>query len=142
MVFLVHSMKSKEKLSIHKALQFLGEYFLAQDEETAISLYIVALDGFTRMDVHRSRAECLIRLGEISNAHGDLLSAVENWQTARPLFERSSQTKQVEETDRRLASVGEDVLEQYNRNLARLAELSVPSGTTEEVEDNLSDVED
>ncbi|KAJ7736605.1 hypothetical protein DFH07DRAFT_779675 [Mycena maculata] len=131
-VFLVHSLKSKQRLGIHKALQFLGDKFLANDEETAMSLYIVALEGFSWMDVHRSRAECLLRLGDISKAHGDLFKAVEHWQTARPFFKRSSQAKQVEEVDKRLAAIGEDVLEQHRKNLVCLVELNVPSGAVKE----------
>ncbi|KAJ7828611.1 hypothetical protein B0H13DRAFT_2289961 [Mycena leptocephala] len=43
---------SKEKLGLLKALQFLGDVFLGQDDEdTATSLYTVALNGFTQMDV-------------------------------------------------------------------------------------------
>ncbi|KAJ7789944.1 hypothetical protein B0H13DRAFT_1936339 [Mycena leptocephala] len=135
-VFLVHSVRQKEKLGIHKALQFLGNAFLAQDDEhTAINLLTVALEGFTYMDVHRSRAECIFK------GHGDLLKAVELWETARPLFEWSSQAKQVTNVDQRLAGVSEDVLERHRKNLACLAELIVPSGTVDEII-NLSDIED
>jgi hypothetical protein len=60
-VFLVHSLKRKQKLGIYKALRSLGDIFLAQcDEHTATSLFTVALEGFTEMDVHRSRAECML----------------------------------------------------------------------------------
>jgi tetratricopeptide (TPR) repeat protein len=144
-VYLVHSHKFKEKLGIYKGLQFLGDIFLASDNEaTAISLYTVALQGFTQMDVHRSRAECMLRLGDISNCCGDLLKALELWETARPLFERSSQAKLVEHIDRRLASVGEDVLQQHRQNLTRIAEINAPSqsGTAEEVEDEESHIKD
>ncbi|KAJ7605442.1 hypothetical protein DFH06DRAFT_1067886, partial [Mycena polygramma] len=66
-IFLAHSVQTKQKLRVHKALQFLGDIFLGQrDEVTAITLFTVALDGFTYMDVHRSRAECMLRLGDIS----------------------------------------------------------------------------
>ncbi|KAJ7873712.1 hypothetical protein B0H13DRAFT_1023183, partial [Mycena leptocephala] len=83
-VFLLHSLKQKEKLSIHKALQFLGDVSLAQDDDrTAISLFTVALEGFTYMDVHRSRADCMLRLGDIFMRHGNLLKAVQLWETAR-----------------------------------------------------------
>jgi tetratricopeptide (TPR) repeat protein len=141
-VFLVYSVRQKKKLEIHKALQFLGDAFLAQDDEhTAINLFTVALEGFTYMDVHRSRAECMLQLGDISKGHGDLLKAVELWKTARPLFEKSSQAKQVEKIDHRLAGVDEDVLEKHRTNLARLAELAAPSGTVDEIND-LSDIED
>ncbi|KAJ7911140.1 hypothetical protein B0H13DRAFT_2483243 [Mycena leptocephala] len=141
-VFLVHSVRLKEKLGILKALQFIGDVFLAQGEEyTAINLFTVALDGFTVMDVHRNRAECMLRLAEISKEHNDLLKAVEFWETARPLFEQSSQSKQVEYVDECLAGVGKDVLEQHRLNLARLAELNVPFATVED-EDDLSDIKD
>ncbi|KAJ7925764.1 hypothetical protein B0H13DRAFT_1862849 [Mycena leptocephala] len=135
-IFLVHSLKFKERLGIFKALQFLGDMFLNQDDEhTAISLFTVALEGFTYMDVHRSRAECMLRLGDISKKHGDLIKAVELWDAARPLFERSSQGKQIEPLNERLAAVGQDVLEQHKANLARLAELNVPPGSVEDTDD-------
>jgi hypothetical protein len=108
-IFLAHSLHSKEKLGIYKALQFLGDLFCAQDDkDTAISLFTVALQGFTYMDVHRSRAECMLWLEDISNRHGDLPKAVELWETARPSFEGSSQVRQVKNIDERLASVGQD----------------------------------
>ncbi|KAJ7838345.1 hypothetical protein B0H13DRAFT_2419672 [Mycena leptocephala] len=141
-VFFVHSVRQKEKLGIHKALQFLGDVFFAQDDEqTAINLFTVALEGFTWMDIHCSRAECMLRLGDISKGHGNLQKAVELWTTARPLFEKSSQAKQVEKIDQRLAGVDEDVLEKHRTNLARLAELNAPSGTVDKIS-NLSDIED
>ncbi|KAJ7906243.1 hypothetical protein B0H13DRAFT_2506841 [Mycena leptocephala] len=109
-VYLAHSLKFKEKLGIHKALQFLGDIFLAQaDEDTAVSLFTIALKGFTYMDVHRSRAECMLRLGDIAKEHDDLCKAVDFWDAARLLFARSSQAKQVELIDERLASVGKDL---------------------------------
>ncbi|KAF8189609.1 hypothetical protein K438DRAFT_1763811 [Mycena galopus ATCC 62051] len=124
-IFLVHSLKFKKRLGIHKGLKFLGDVFLAQnDEATAINLYTVTLEGFTLMDVHCSRAECMLQLGDIFNRHGDLSKAVELWETARALFKRSSQAKQVEQIDEKLANVGEDVLEKHRKNMARLAELN------------------
>jgi tetratricopeptide (TPR) repeat protein len=141
-VFFVNSVRRKEKLGIYKALEFFGDVFLSQgDEHTAINLFAVALDGFTQMDVHCSRAECMLRLGDISKGEGVLLKAVELWTTARPLFEKSSQAKQVEKIDHRLAGVDEDVLERHRTNLAHLSELAAPSGTVDEIND-LSDIED
>ncbi|KAJ7894081.1 hypothetical protein B0H13DRAFT_1886053 [Mycena leptocephala] len=142
-VFLVHALKRKEKLGTYKALQFLGDVFLSQnDEHTATNLFTVALEGFTQMDVHRSRAECMLRFGDISMGHSDLLKAVEFWERARPLFEHSSQAKQVQHIDERVANITKDVLEQHRNTLARLAELNAPAGTVEELEDDLSDIED
>jgi hypothetical protein len=142
-VFLVHFLKRTEKLGIYKALQFLGDIFLSKSDEcTAISLFTITLEGFTKMDVHRSRAECMLRLGDISKGHGNLLKAVEFWGSARPLFEHSSQAKQVHHINERLANISRDVLEQHRNNLAHLAELNAPTGTVEELEDDLCDIED
>ncbi|KAJ7857928.1 hypothetical protein B0H14DRAFT_3637440, partial [Mycena olivaceomarginata] len=135
-IFLVYSVKCKQPLQLHKALQFLGDIFLhQQDEGTAISLFTVTLEGFTYMDVHRSRAECMLRLGDISKSHCDMLKAVELWTRARPLFERSSQVKQVQCIDERLACIDSDVLEQHKENIAHLVELNVPSGNTCDIQD-------
>ncbi|KAJ7495579.1 hypothetical protein FB451DRAFT_1164307 [Mycena latifolia] len=110
-ILLVHSLKLKQKLEIHKALQFLGDVYLADgDQVTAINLFAVALEGFTNMDVHRSRAECMLRLGDIAEANEDLSKAGELWNTARPLFERSSQVKQVGHIDERLTRISQQPL--------------------------------
>ncbi|KAJ7854102.1 hypothetical protein B0H14DRAFT_3652247 [Mycena olivaceomarginata] len=135
-IFLVLSLKSQAKLQVCKALQFFGQMFLMQnDEDTAISLFTVALEGFTYMDVHCSRAECMLRLGDISKSHGDQLKAVELWTPTRALFERSSQAKQVRCVDERLAGIGSDVLEQHKENLAHLVELNVSCGNPCDIQD-------
>jgi tetratricopeptide (TPR) repeat protein len=141
-VFLAHSIKNKKNLEVHKALQFFGDLFLTQeDEASAFSLFTVALQGFTYMDVHRSRAECMLKLGDISKSHGDLLKAMELWDTARPLFERSSQAQQMENIDCRLAGLGQEIQLQHRENLANLAQPNALSGTAE-VEDDQADTED
>jgi tetratricopeptide (TPR) repeat protein len=107
--FFVNSCKFKQKLELHKALQFLGDIFQAQgDQDTAVSLFTVALDGFTQLDVHCSRAECMVRLGDISNQNGDPLKAAKLWETARPLFERSSQRKQLDYLNIKLVSLSQN----------------------------------
>jgi hypothetical protein len=83
----------------------------------------------------------MLRLGDISMGHGNLLKAVDFWDGARPLFERSSQAKQVNRINERLANISKDVLKQH-RNLARPPELNAPFGTVEELEVDLSDIED
>jgi predicted negative regulator of RcsB-dependent stress response len=127
-VFLAHSLKSKQKLGIYKALQSIGDVMLAQnDKHTAITLFRLALEGFTEMDVHRSRAECMLRLGDICQQHNNLFEAIEHWNTARPLFERSSQVNQIVNIDKKLASVSADVLEQHRNNLVHLAIPNIPA---------------
>ncbi|KAJ7777089.1 hypothetical protein B0H16DRAFT_1449231 [Mycena metata] len=147
-VLLAHSLRQKEKLGIHKGLQFIGDIFLQEnDEVTAISLFTLALQGFTLMDVHGSRAECMIRLGDISERNGNLFNALELWEMARPLFERSLQTKQTQAIDKRMSRVNQDVKEQYQKNLAHLVELSAPAGKVvvvvveEEEEEEDSEIE-
>jgi hypothetical protein len=104
-MLLAHSLKFKERMGIHKAFQFLGDLFLIEgDGETAASLFTVALEGFSLMDIHCSRGECMLRLGDIARKQNNLFKAVELWQTARSLFERSSQAKKVENIDERLAA--------------------------------------
>ncbi|KAJ6592171.1 hypothetical protein DFH09DRAFT_1415096 [Mycena vulgaris] len=127
-VYLVHASKSNQKLDLHKALQFLGDIFCTEgDQETAVSLLTVALDGFTQRDVHRSRAECMLGLGYISKKNGDLLKAAELWRTARPLFERSSQAKKIALIDEELFSIMGDVPEGNIKSLAVLSEIHAPS---------------
>ncbi|KAJ7473250.1 hypothetical protein FB451DRAFT_1174905 [Mycena latifolia] len=103
-IFLIYSLKTKQLIKVYKALQFLGDMCLADgDQHTALNLFTVLLEGFTQMDVHRSRAECMLCLGDILNLHGDLVNAVELWKTARPLFERSSQAKRSAQIDEQLS---------------------------------------
>ncbi|KAJ7080702.1 hypothetical protein C8R44DRAFT_754254 [Mycena epipterygia] len=91
-IFLGNGLKLKRNLVVHKALQYLGDVFLSEgDDTTATNLFTVALDGFTAMDILKSRAECLLQLGNLSQKGGNPISAVKLWETARPLFERSSQ---------------------------------------------------
>ncbi|KAF8144392.1 hypothetical protein K438DRAFT_2101925 [Mycena galopus ATCC 62051] len=96
----------KHKLALHKALLFLGDVFISnEDEETATSLYQVALEGFTYMDVHQSRAQCMLRLGDLANKNGRTSEAITFWKAAQPLFERSSQAKDMAQIDAKIATV-------------------------------------
>ncbi|KAJ7142706.1 hypothetical protein C8R44DRAFT_726036 [Mycena epipterygia] len=84
-VYLAYAKGKQNKRGLHKALQFLGDIFLTQgDLNTAGSLFTVALDTFTYMDIHHSRAECMLRLGDISEQRGRSLEAVEFWKEAQP----------------------------------------------------------
>lgn len=77
------------------------------------------------MDVHHrihSRAQCMLRLGDLAEKRGDLSQATEYWSTARPLFERSLQQKDVAEIDKRLAAMQET----QQRALAQLKVLHTP----------------
>ncbi|KAJ7369230.1 hypothetical protein DFH08DRAFT_833365, partial [Mycena albidolilacea] len=135
-IFLIHSLKLKSKLQVYKALQYLGQMFLThKDENTAVSLFTVALVGFTYMDVHQSRAECMIGIGDISSRRGDLLKAIQLWESAKPLFERSFQVKEVQYVDDRLSCIGSNILDCHRQNIARLVRLDVSSGNLSHIED-------
>lgn len=104
-VYIVYAQQTNEKLALHKALFCLGDVFISNaDEDTAHSLFTVALEGFTYMDVHRSRAQCMLRLGDLAQKQGDSLKATGLWNAARPLFERSLQWKDIAQIDIRLAA--------------------------------------
>lgn len=125
--FLAQSLKLKKKLELHKALQFLGEVYLFWgDEITATSLFTVALEGFTYMDVHQGRAECMLRLGDI---YKDSVTSISLWKEARSLFERSAQSKQIGNIDERLSHVAnsEGLSNRHEENLGHLAEIYVAS---------------
>ncbi|KAJ7469517.1 hypothetical protein FB451DRAFT_1476337 [Mycena latifolia] len=97
------------------------------DEDTAHSLFEVALEAFTQMDIHRSRAECMLPLGDIAKECGDLVKAVGLWRDARPLFERSLQGKEVAKIDTRFAAIDADHLRQHEKSLQYLHTLDVPT---------------
>jgi tetratricopeptide (TPR) repeat protein len=123
-VYLGYAHKTKAKLALHKALLFLGDVFISdQDDNTAYSLYVLALEGFTYMDVHCSRAQCMLRLGDLAGKRGDFSHATEYWSTARPLFERSLQKKDIAEIDKRLAAMEET----QQKTLTQLTALHVPT---------------
>ncbi|KAJ7939814.1 hypothetical protein B0H13DRAFT_1850578 [Mycena leptocephala] len=128
-VYLAYGHQSKEKLAVHKALLFLGDVFITKgDDDTAKSLFMVALEGFVYMDVHRSRGQCLLRLGDLANKKGDLLHATKLWMAALPLFEMSSQAKDVVQINDRLTE-----LENNGKALAHLATLHPPGTIFEEL---------
>ncbi|KAJ7263754.1 hypothetical protein C8J57DRAFT_1470563 [Mycena rebaudengoi] len=127
-IFLVLALRTKDKLAIMKAFRCLGQIFAVQgDVDTALSLFNVALDGFTFMDVHRWRADCMVRIADIWNSRREVLRAVGLWKEARPLFERSSQAKDVARIDVKLTKVEVSILENYKRQFLQLAELNVPA---------------
>ncbi|KAJ6480898.1 hypothetical protein C8R45DRAFT_1076164 [Mycena sanguinolenta] len=129
-IYLSFAHKVQEKLALHKALLFLGDVFMVnEDEDTAFALYTVALEGFTHMDVHQSRAQCMLRLGDLAQKHGNTAAAIAHWKGARPLFERSSQAKNITEIDSRLATVEKA----HKEALIALVNLKAPDQQLNEV---------
>jgi ATP/maltotriose-dependent transcriptional regulator MalT len=125
------ALKGNHKHQTMQAFRCLGLIFSAQgDYETALSLFNVALDGFTFMDVHRWRADCMVQIANILNNQGEVMKAVELWKAARPLFERSSQMKDITQIDEKLAEVDSAILVEYEEQ--QLSELHVPVSALEE----------
>ena len=75
------------------------------------------------MDVHQKQAECMLRLGDLAHTHGNTVAASIHWKTARPLFEQSSQTKEVARIDSKLVAIEKA----YEKALATLAILETPN---------------
>ncbi|KAJ7166766.1 hypothetical protein C8R46DRAFT_1034771 [Mycena filopes] len=118
-LYLCQAHKTKDKLGLSKALLFTADLFIEDDEITTQSLLTVALEKFTFMDVHCSRAQCMMQLGDLVQKNGKTTEAVELWKSARPLFERSLQARDVACIDDRLGTVEQE-------SLAKLATLHAP----------------
>jgi hypothetical protein len=128
-IFLATALRSNNKVGTMKAFRCLGQISAVQgDDKTALSLFNVALDGFTLMDVHQWRADCMVRMADIWKTHGKVLRAVGLWKAARPLFTRSSQAKDVAKIDAKLAEVKAEILVHHERQLLQFATLNLSAG--------------
>ncbi|KAJ7082782.1 hypothetical protein C8R44DRAFT_904766 [Mycena epipterygia] len=133
-VYLVYAKRIQNKRALHKALQFLGDVFLTQgDLNTSDSLFNVALETFTYMDIHHSRAECILRLGDIARHRGEFAQAADRWKEARPLFERSSQAKDMAQIDTKLVLLEQEVSDRHQKPLTFFNELEPPTTSVEEL---------
>ncbi|KAJ6616713.1 hypothetical protein B0H10DRAFT_1948876 [Mycena sp. CBHHK59/15] len=98
-------LQGRNMLAIYRAFRCLGDTFSEQgDKDTALTLFETALEGFTAMEIHRGKADCLVRIGDIWKYRGHSETAETFWKAARPLFQRSSQGKDVAKVDDRLAA--------------------------------------
>jgi hypothetical protein len=101
--FLGFAQKIKDPWSTLHALRRLADlYTIMGDEENALNIFHAVLEGATKMDIHRLRAECMVGIGDILNRRGESMQAKEIWAGARPLFVRSSQMKDVAAVEKRL----------------------------------------
>ncbi|KAJ7806510.1 hypothetical protein B0H13DRAFT_2387049 [Mycena leptocephala] len=120
-------MATKSRGAILKALRYIGDLLVEDEEDTSLSLFSAALDAFTFMDVHRDRADCMVRIAAICERRGEIRNAVDLLQKARPLFEKSSQRQEISKIDLKLRSVAL-IVEKHETRLQRLAERNVPVG--------------
>ncbi|KAJ7246446.1 hypothetical protein C8J57DRAFT_1241496 [Mycena rebaudengoi] len=117
-IYFALASKSKELLATMKALYCVGQILSAQgDVNAALSILTVALDGFTFMDVHRWRGDCMVQIAGIMEQRGATKQSVELLKAARPLFERSSQANNITQIDAKLQFVDAQILEQYGQSL-------------------------
>ncbi|KAF7325575.1 ATPase-AAA-core domain-containing protein [Mycena kentingensis (nom. inval.)] len=96
-IFLAHicrgSGRHQQQRPLYKAQQFLGQSILLDgDESSGKNLLVVALAGFTQLEIHRSAAECCVALAEIAD-EGDALGLLVR---ARRAFERSGGMEKME----------------------------------------------
>ncbi|KAJ7268432.1 hypothetical protein C8J57DRAFT_1612495 [Mycena rebaudengoi] len=71
--FLAFSVVTKNSLTLMKAIRCYGNLFAVSGEDSmAFTLFQVALEGFTFMDVHRWKAKCMIDIGDILERRGEL----------------------------------------------------------------------
>ncbi|KAJ7255997.1 hypothetical protein C8J57DRAFT_1651396 [Mycena rebaudengoi] len=131
--FLGLALKCKDKHQTMHAFRCFGQIYSAKgDDETALSLFKVALDGFTFMDVHHWQADCMVRIADILQDHGEVIKAVGLWKTARPLFERSSQMKDITRIDAKLAEVNPAAPPKNEEQPQHLPKLHAPVSAPEE----------
>jgi hypothetical protein len=141
-ILLALGMTTKSKGAIAKALRCAGDLLLEHDESTSLSLFSAALDTFTFMDVHRDKADCMVRMASIFERRGERRNAVNILKEASSLYERSSQKQEIAKINTKLESLM-SILEQYVPQLQRLAELSVPVGDLEKAQlEELGEIED
>ncbi|KAF8143546.1 hypothetical protein K438DRAFT_1783644 [Mycena galopus ATCC 62051] len=125
-IFIAFVMGSSARtpMVVHNTLWCFGYYlFQLNMDDAALSILQVALEGYTWMDVHQGRAECMRTMGDIYLRRGETVIASTFWKGARPLFERSLQAKAVAEIDARLTE-----LEKLDEaKLTQLLQLNVPT---------------
>jgi hypothetical protein len=107
-IFLAFTQKRKEHLNTLHALRRIANIFISfKEEETALNLFHIALQGATQVGIHRLRAECMVGIGDIMMGHGDLVEAKGMWEAAHPLFIRSSQIKDATAVEAQLHRLAE-----------------------------------
>ncbi|KAJ7457808.1 hypothetical protein FB451DRAFT_1564132 [Mycena latifolia] len=113
-IYFAFARKTEDLGHTYQALRYLGDIFLVQgDEKMALSVFQAVLNACTEMDVHRRRADCMSRIGDIYVRRGDPTKANEMWQAARPLFVRSSRPLDVSSIDSKLARLIPGAVEMY-----------------------------
>jgi tetratricopeptide (TPR) repeat protein len=106
LALMAYAQRSENLVSIYHALRCIGDIFAAEgDDATAVNLFTAALGGFSEMDVHRNKGECLVRIAGVLERRDELTEAASLLRQARILFDRSSQAAQISRIDQRLGNL-------------------------------------
>ncbi|KAJ7847660.1 hypothetical protein B0H13DRAFT_2362363 [Mycena leptocephala] len=126
-IFLGMARRVKGKLAMMKAFCCFGQIFVVEgDDRTALSLFTVALDGFTYMDIHHWRAVCMEQIADIMERRGKYMKSIALWKRAQPLFEISSQGQGVARIGAKLAALDQRLLQEHEKLHSQLAVLGGP----------------
>jgi hypothetical protein len=102
-VYLASVQIAKNPVGTLHALRRLADLHLSlEDDETALHIFHAVLEGGTKMDIHRLRAECMVGIGDIMLRRSSPVQAREMWEAAYLLFIRSSRMKDAASVEKRL----------------------------------------
>jgi tetratricopeptide (TPR) repeat protein len=95
--YLAYGKTTASRLIVAWAFRLLGDIFREDgDHETSSSLFQIALEEFTGMDIYQGRAECLLRLADIVRRHGEHTAAREHLIESRRMFLKSGMVAEAE----------------------------------------------
>ncbi|KAF7344831.1 CTLH domain-containing protein [Mycena venus] len=100
-IYLAFAQKTQDPIATVHALRRIADTLL-DDEGSALTLFGVALEAGTAMDIHDLQAECMAGIGDIMDRRGGLIQARDIWERARLLFVRSSRKKEATGVQKRL----------------------------------------
>ncbi|KAJ7067372.1 hypothetical protein C8F01DRAFT_1121086 [Mycena amicta] len=106
-VFLAYNLRvppaTRNSLTVNQSLRCLGDVLARQGNDVdALSVLQLALEGFTQIDVHQSRAECMRTMADIYLRRGDANQWREFLTMAMDLFKRLQQWSKVALLEERL----------------------------------------
>ncbi|KAJ7030208.1 hypothetical protein C8F04DRAFT_1114236 [Mycena alexandri] len=110
------AVRTSNRLGTLKGLKRLADiYVTEQENDTALTLLDIAVQGFESMGVHLCIAECNVQISAIWESRGDLLRAIKSLEDAIPRLQRSSQVEKaarIEEDIRALKECSKENLKE------------------------------
>ncbi|KAJ7046162.1 hypothetical protein C8F04DRAFT_1248419 [Mycena alexandri] len=98
------AVRTSNRLGTLKGLRRLADiYVTEQENDTALTLLDIAVQGFESMGVHLCIAECNVQISAIWESRGELLRAIKPLEDAIPRLQRSSQVEKA-------ARIEEDIM--------------------------------